>query len=194
MKTPLNDLCYGHNLIPDHCTIFRSDGVYTNDTRGGALIAFTTKLTSSTGRYNWIFLNLLHTIMSPIMFNYSLTWFKKSESTVANLVHFLHFIILVCSKCEADAIYYDLSTAINLVPHSLLLHKSLCFLWDVSQPVSWLLNQQFRVCVSSILTIWPSEVISGVLQGSVLGPLLFSVFITDLCNFITVNISSLPKS
>jgi hypothetical protein len=36
--TWLNGMCYDHNLFPDGYTVFRSDRVCTNKTRGGGLL------------------------------------------------------------------------------------------------------------------------------------------------------------
>jgi hypothetical protein len=52
-ETWLNDLCYDHNLFPDHYTVFRCDRVSTNKTRGGGvLIALSANVRSCKRRYD----------------------------------------------------------------------------------------------------------------------------------------------
>jgi hypothetical protein len=62
--------------------------------------------------------------------------------------------------------------------------------YSVSWFRSYVINRQSRIPASGTLSL-PFEVISGVPQGSVLGPLLCGVIIIDLCNSTIVHFSTL---
>ena len=81
-----------------------------------------------------------------------------------------------------DAIIIDFSKAFDLVPHVWLLIKLVALGMD-SRVIIWvrefLVGHTKRVRVGGKLSK-EVKVTSGVLQGSVLGPLLFLVYINDI--------------
>jgi hypothetical protein len=57
-------------------------------------------------------------------FNPNQHGFTRTKSTVTNLVTYLDFLTpVVRGQRQADAIYFDVSNAFDLVPHNMLLHK-----------------------------------------------------------------------
>lgn len=109
--------------------------------------------------------------------------FRVGRSCLSQLLsHHEKILIGLENKKDMDVIYLDFAKAFDKVDHGILLHK----LRDsgISGKLGkwlhcFLVNRQQSVAVSGVVSK-PSIVTSGVPQGSVLGPLLFLLHISDI--------------
>ena len=118
--------------------------------------------------------------------------FTKGKSTTTNLLEILNiWSEALMHGIPVDVLYLDYQKAFDSVPHLRLIRQVNSF-GITGKALNWLKaflsNRKQKVRVNGAESEW-APVLSGIPQGSILGPILFSLFVNDLPNEIQSLIS-----
>ena len=134
----------------------------------------------------WVLADQLYSYFNHL-FSVSLSGYRKKYGCNTLLLGMIEkWKKAMDNKEYTGAILIDLSKAFDLIPHGLLLAKMKSYGMSISAVTliaSYLQGRKQRVKINDKCSDWLDTTI-GVPQGSVLGPLLFNIFLQDIFYFL----------
>ena len=122
--------------------------------------------------------------------------FMRGRSTMTNLLAYLEELTKIMDEGHSlDVVYLDFSKAFDKVPIQRLLRK--CSGLGIQGNLlswmgNWLTGRKQRVVLNGEASSW-GDIVSGVVQGSCLGPILFIVLINDIDGAVDILTSIMSK-
>ena len=136
--------------------------------------------------YERIIFNQINTYFEPY-FSSFLTDFRKNHNTQHSLLKMLELWTESLDKGDSGgAIFIDLSKAFDTLNHVLLIAKLEAYGFSensLNYIQSYLRTRLQRTNVNLNFSLW-KDIFAGVPQGSILGPLMFNIYINDIFLFL----------